>query len=67
MQIIITKVLEIKIHVFEHHSKRLDGNAFQSHNVWVMHIVESLLHRRAFLDRARAAFFNDNGMTLGIS
>ena len=64
-QIILTKVLEIEMHVFEHHSKRLDGNPFQSHDVWVMQIVEEsyffIEELLFFLIEHLQHFFNDNG------
>ena len=39
-QIIVTKLLEIIIDVFEYHGKWLEGNPFRSHNIWMIQVVE---------------------------
>ena len=70
-QIIVTKVLEIKIDVFEYHGKWLEGNPFQSHNIWMMQVVEKLnifIEKLfLFLIKDLQHFLDKNSLTFRVS
>ena len=70
-QIIVTKVLEIKIAVFEYHGKWLEGNPFQSHNIWMIQVVEKLNFfiekLLLFLIKDLQHFLDKNSLTFRVS
>ena len=55
-QTIATKVLEIKIDVLEHHGKWLEGNPFQSYNIWMIQVVKE---SNFFIEKLLLLFIKD--------